>query len=100
MLTPWLSENVERLGWVLIHFLWEGALIGAASWMLQALLRKAAAQARYLALCAALAACGVARSHNLVSARARGCSRDLCRACGTSDATGSGGDGHDFVRRA
>src|SRR5947207_1413392 len=49
---PW----VERLGWTLIHFLWQGALAagfyaGARSWILRA----SGANARYVLACATLA---------------------------------------------
>src|SRR4051812_27936841 len=48
MLVAWLtSESAVRVGWVLVHSLWEGAavcaLVGALLWML----RKAGAAARY-----------------------------------------------------
>lgn len=52
-LQPW----VERLGWTLVHFLWQGALIallyaGARGWMG----RGSTANGRYVLACAALAA--------------------------------------------
>lgn len=45
------------LGWALLHFVWQGTLIGAiaATWL--AALRGARPQARYAVACAALAAC-------------------------------------------
>jgi len=50
---PW----VERLGWTLVHFLWQGALIAA----LYAFLRRSAgARTRYAIACVALAAMAVA----------------------------------------
>src|SRR5438046_6753749 len=50
---PW----VERLGWTLVHFLWQGlaiAILYAAA--RRTVSRKASPQARYLLACAALAA--------------------------------------------
>lgn len=45
------------VGWALLHFLWQGALIGAATAAALALLRDARPQLRYLVACAALALC-------------------------------------------
>lgn len=45
---------VIPLGWTLLHFLWQGALIAACWWIVQPLLRKRPADTRYLAACAAL----------------------------------------------
>ncbi len=56
----WWPEAWNRLGWVLVHFLWQGAVIGSLAGFTTSLLRKSTAQARYLVLCAALAACGLA----------------------------------------
>jgi uncharacterized protein (TIGR03435 family) len=50
---PW----VERLGWTLIHFLWQGALIAAAYAVAR---RQGTPQFRYLLACAALAAMTIA----------------------------------------
>ncbi len=47
---------VLRLGWALVHFLWQGSLIAAALALVLSRLRRHPAQARYLAGCAALAA--------------------------------------------
>ncbi|MDE3166587.1 MAG: GWxTD domain-containing protein [Acidobacteriota bacterium] len=53
----WLNAPVTAaLGRTLIHFIWEGALIAAMLWLMLAALRRASAQARYLASCAAMAA--------------------------------------------
>ena len=48
---------VTTLGWALLHFLWQGALIGLAAAALLAALRNARPQARYAVACAALALC-------------------------------------------
>jgi len=45
---------VDALGWALIHFLWQGALIALALAAVLGCLRDATSQARYLASCAAL----------------------------------------------
>ena len=45
---------VERLGWTLVHSLWQGVLIAAVSGILFFALRGARAQTRYLAACASL----------------------------------------------
>ncbi|HMB58171.1 MAG TPA: M56 family metallopeptidase [Arenimonas sp.] len=52
-----LPVFVAALGWALIHFLWQGVLIGAAAALLLAVLRNARPQQRYLVACLALALC-------------------------------------------
>src|SRR6266545_4821909 len=47
---------VERLGWTLVHFLWQGALIGLLTASLLTILRAARAQTRYLVACLGLLA--------------------------------------------
>ena len=46
---------LDALGWALVHFLWQGALVALLYACFAALARGAGAQARYLAACAALA---------------------------------------------
>jgi uncharacterized protein (TIGR03435 family) len=54
MNAPWFEQSwVEHLGWTLIHFLWQGALIAAAY---GAARRSRTPQLRYLLACVALAA--------------------------------------------
>lgn len=48
---------VSALGWALVDFLWQGALVGCASAIALMLLRNARPQARYVLCCAALALC-------------------------------------------
>jgi beta-lactamase regulating signal transducer with metallopeptidase domain len=48
---------VPALGTALLHFLWQGALIGLIAWLLLLLLRNARPQARYAVACIALLAC-------------------------------------------
>jgi uncharacterized protein involved in exopolysaccharide biosynthesis/beta-lactamase regulating signal transducer with metallopeptidase domain len=45
----------QRLGWALLHSLWQGALVAALFGLLRAGLRRASAHQRYLAGCGALA---------------------------------------------
>lgn len=52
-----MSAWIDALGWTLVHFLWQGALIGLATAAVLALLRDAAPQQRYLAACAGLLLC-------------------------------------------
>ena len=48
---------VAQLGWVLVDFLWQGALIGCATAVLLTALRNARAESRYLVACSALLLC-------------------------------------------
>ncbi|MEW6371864.1 MAG: TonB family protein [Pseudomonadota bacterium] len=48
---------VAQLGWVLVDFLWQGALIGCAAALLLTALRNARAESRYLVACSALLLC-------------------------------------------
>jgi hypothetical protein len=54
------EPSLQRLGWVLIHFLWQGAGIGLALASLLPLLNRASAHLRYLVICGALLACAIA----------------------------------------
>ena len=49
------SELTYRIGWTLIHSLWQGALIAAALAMATVCLREKSPQSRYLAACLAMA---------------------------------------------
>ena len=48
--------EVERLGWMLLHFVWQGALIAALSGLAFVAFRRASAHLRYLIACSALVA--------------------------------------------
>jgi len=48
------SPLATRLGWVFLHFLWQGALIAGGLWLVSAALGKERAQVRYFASCVAL----------------------------------------------
>src|SRR5881628_288869 len=55
-LSDWLAQPlVPRVGWTLVHFLWQGSAIAALFAIAQIALQKRSAQARYLAGCFALA---------------------------------------------
>ncbi len=45
---------IERLGWTLVHFLWEGAVVAALFALTLLIMRKRSANARYVAGCMAL----------------------------------------------
>jgi beta-lactamase regulating signal transducer with metallopeptidase domain/protocatechuate 3,4-dioxygenase beta subunit len=54
MESPWL----ERIGWTLLHFLWQGALVALLLAAILASLRRSSARVRYLAGVAAVAVAG------------------------------------------
>jgi beta-lactamase regulating signal transducer with metallopeptidase domain len=49
-------QVVHRLGWALVHFVWQGAALAALAAVMLRCLRRRPAAVRYLAACAALAA--------------------------------------------
>jgi len=51
------SPLAQRLAWTLIHFLWQGALLGLVAWTGFTLLRRQSPRARYALGCACLLAC-------------------------------------------
>ena len=52
-----LNAVIPALGWSLLHFLWQGLLIGCVAALALHMLRNARPQARYLVACAALLLC-------------------------------------------
>ena len=56
-MTELLPQVVPALAMTLLHFLWQGAAIGALAWLALSLLRHARPQARYAVACAALLLC-------------------------------------------
>jgi len=58
-MTEFLAQLVPALGRALLHFLWQGALIGLLAALALRLLRDARPQARYAVACAALASCAL-----------------------------------------
>ncbi len=71
-MNPFNSPFIIHLGWTLIHFLWEGALIGCACALVLALLRNARPQARYAVACAALGLCVALPLAHMLDAGANG----------------------------
>jgi len=55
-----LYSGASAVGLSVVHFLWQGTVIGVAAAVVLGLMRGAGAQARYVVACAALAACAVA----------------------------------------
>jgi hypothetical protein len=51
--TP-VASTVEALGWTLLHFVWQGALVALALSIFLFLARKASPQVRYIVACGAL----------------------------------------------
>jgi beta-lactamase regulating signal transducer with metallopeptidase domain len=61
MQNTWLTTLTQALGWTLVHFVWQGALIALVLFLFVRLARNRGPQIRYLAGCAALALmCGTA----------------------------------------
>ncbi len=54
------AATIDRLGWVLVHSLWEFLLIGVAAVALRRALRRSSAETRYVTLLVAFAAIAVA----------------------------------------
>jgi beta-lactamase regulating signal transducer with metallopeptidase domain len=54
ILSTAVASTVEALGWTLLHFVWQGALVALALSIFLFLARKASPQVRYLAGCGAL----------------------------------------------
>ncbi|MBM4074525.1 MAG: hypothetical protein FJ267_02625 [Planctomycetes bacterium] len=48
------SPLIESLGWALVHFVWQGALLAGLIAMILFALKKSSSQTRYLAECAML----------------------------------------------
>lgn len=51
------AEIVNAIGWTLVHFSWQGALVGCQTALALALLRKARPETRYLVACIGLLLC-------------------------------------------
>lgn len=51
------ADVVAGIGWTLLHFLWQGALIGCATAVLLTVLRNSRPESRYLAACTGLFLC-------------------------------------------
>lgn len=51
------ADIIGSIGWTLVHFLWQGALVGCATAVALALMRNARPESRYLVACLGLALC-------------------------------------------
>jgi len=51
------ADTIASVGWTLVHFLWQGALIGCATAILLTVLRNARPESRYLVACIGLFLC-------------------------------------------
>jgi len=51
-----VNSWTDVAGWTLVHFVWQGAIIGLASAALLRIMRRTSPQIRYVAACAALGA--------------------------------------------
>ena len=49
------SSAAQRVGWALVHFLWQGTAVALVLAVMLALLRRRSAQARWAVSCATLA---------------------------------------------
>lgn len=52
-----MNSMISAIGWTLVDFVWQGALVGMAAAFLLAAMRGAAPRSRYLVACGALLAC-------------------------------------------
>ena len=57
LLSALSNAFVPSLGWTLLHFVWQGALIGCATAVLLVALRNASPERRYAVACLALLLC-------------------------------------------
>ena len=67
-MTDALAMLVPALATALLHFLWQGALVGLLAWLALVVLRDARPQARYSVACVALFACALLPVLNLMQA--------------------------------
>lgn len=56
-MSPYASVVISSLGWTLLHFLWQGLVLGCATAVLLTLMRNARPEHRYNVACTALFAC-------------------------------------------
>ena len=56
-MSPFASYAISSLGWTLVHFLWQGLLLGCATATLLTLMRNARPEHRYTVACTALFMC-------------------------------------------
>ena len=60
------SPLVLSIGWALVHFIWQGTLIGGATALVLRAMREAPAAKRYLVACVSLALMLLARLQPLL----------------------------------
>ncbi|HKG13900.1 MAG TPA: M56 family metallopeptidase [Pyrinomonadaceae bacterium] len=106
------SALIEALGWALVHFVWQGALVAAAYACVDALLTRASADARYTLALSALAlmlllpplTAGMAlnssrglfaRGESSSAAARAGDTRERVRAPGAGDSSGGAQSGRE-----
>jgi bla regulator protein BlaR1 len=63
-----MNNLINAAGWTLIHFLWQGALVGLAAAALLRMMRGASPGSRYVASCLALLACLLWPAYEFLSA--------------------------------
>ena len=78
------SPIVHRVGWALLHSLWQGVAIAALLWLSLAMLRKARAQTRYLAGLIAVFVAVVLPVATFVMVQAPGQSKSIAAKSSTS----------------
>lgn len=93
---------VDSIGWTLLHFTWQGALIGLETALALFLLRKRRAQTRYLVACTGLLLCLLWPAFELIMRLGAGDAGSggftILLAGGTGDA-GNGEHWHDLFTR-
>ncbi|WP_342115175.1 M56 family metallopeptidase [Pseudoduganella sp. OTU4001] len=70
-----MNDIIQAAGWALIHFLWQGALIGAGAAVLLRMMGGARPGTRYAVSCAALLACLLWPAYEFVAALEAGPSK-------------------------
>lgn len=63
-----MNNLINATGWTLIHFLWQGALVGIATAALLRMMRDARPTARYAVACASMLACLLWPAYEFISA--------------------------------
>ncbi|MFY2763182.1 M56 family metallopeptidase [Arenimonas sp. MALMAid1274] len=84
-----MSALVSALGWALLHFLWQGLLVGALAALALMLLRNAAPQLRYAIACTALGLCLVLPVATMVAVGDRAAPTDVADAMSRADTVSS-----------
>ena len=95
-MSPATQALIGSIGWTLLHFIWQGALLGCATALALAVMRKARPEHRYTVACTALLLClawpalelyaRIAGSHGADHAGVRIAGQLLLTAAGPADA--------------